>query len=279
MRRCHITTNFDKLLWYNIKCFLQKYNREDPMEETISLKELFGTLKKRFALILTITITAVLVSGVVSYFFITPIYQASTQILVNQSKNTDQAMYNFNEVQTNLQLIDTYNVIIKSPAILDKAAKQLNLGLTGDQLNNKITVSNETNSQVVNIAVQDPNPNKAAKIANKVAEVFKSDIPHIMNVNNVSVLAKATVTKGQSPIKPKPLINIVIALVVGLMAGVGAAFLLEYLDNTIKTEQELEKILGLPILGVIATIDDSKMENKIKRSQSRTQVRGESIGS
>jgi capsular polysaccharide biosynthesis protein len=248
------------------------------MEETISLKELFETLKKRLLLIFLITITAVLVSGVVSYFFLTPVYQASTQILVNQQKG-DQSVYSPSEVQTNLQLINTYNVIIKSPAILDKVAEELKLGLTVQDLNGKITVGSEKDSQVVNVSVQDTDPNLAAKIANKTAEVFQTEIVKIMNVDNVSILAKATVMDNQSPIKPKPLLNIAIALVVGLMAGVGIAFLLEYLDNTVKNEQEVERLLGLPVLGVIGTISDAKLEEKVRRASHKSRVRGESVGS
>jgi capsular polysaccharide biosynthesis protein len=247
------------------------------MEETISLKELLETVKKRIVLIIAITITAVLVSGVVSYFFLTPIYQASTQILVNQAKS-DQSVYSPNEVQTNLQLINTYNVIIKSPAILDKVSEDLNLNMTAAQLNGKITVGSEKDSQVVNVAVQDADPNMAAKIANKTAEVFQKQIATIMN-GNVSILAKATVADNQSPIKPRPLLNVAIALVVGLMAGVGLAFLLEYFNNTVKNEQDIEKGLGLPILGVIATIDDQKMEDlKSRRAARKSAVRGETFG-
>lgn len=248
------------------------------MEETISLKELLETIRKRLLLIVLITITAVLVSGVVSYFFLTPIYQASTQILVNQKKS-DQNVYSPSEVQTNLQLINTYNVIIKSPAILDKVAQDLKLNLTAQELNGKITVASEKDSQVVNVSVQDTDPHQAAKIANKTAEVFKTEIVKIMNVDNVSILAKATVVDNQSPIKPKPMMNIAIALVVGLMAGVGLAFLLEYFDNTVKSEQEIESLLELPVLGVIGTISDSKIESKSKHSHSKKHVRSESLGS
>jgi capsular polysaccharide biosynthesis protein len=239
---------------------------EDNMEETISLKDLLQTLKKRLNLILTITLLAILVSGVISYFFLTPIYQSSTQLLVNQSKD-EQAMYNYNEVQTNLQLINTYNVIIKSQAILDLVIKELKLDMSFGELNNKVMVASEKNSQVVNISVQDPDAKRAAKIANKTAEVFTREIPQIMNVDNVSILAKAQVGEKQSPIKPKPMLNIAIALVVGLMAGVGLAFLLEYFDNTIKTEQDIEKVLGMPVLGVITTINETRdMERRSERN-------------
>ena len=119
----------------------------------------------------------------------------------------------------------------------------------------------------------------AAKIANKTAEVFQTEIAKIMNVDNVSILAKATVADNQSPIKPKPVMNIAIALVVGLMAGVGIAFLIEYFDNTVKNEQEIERLLELPVLGVIGAISDSKIETKSRHAHGKKHVRSESLGS
>ncbi len=247
------------------------------MEETISLKDLFETLKKRALLIITITVLAVLVSGVTSYFLLTPIYQSSTQLLVNQSKD-EAAVYNNNQVQTNLQLIDTYNVIMKSPAILDKVIDELQLDMSVSALESKITVASEQNSQVVKVSVTDEDPVMAAKIANTVANTFQKEIVNIMNVDNVSILAKAEVSDSVSPIKPQPLMNIAIALVIGLMLGVGIAFLLEYLDNTIKTEQDIERILDLPIIGVIGEIEASHLQTEEKASRGSRTGRGETFG-
>jgi capsular polysaccharide biosynthesis protein len=248
------------------------------MEETISLRELMETLKKRLRLIVLITVLAALASGVISFFILTPIYQASIQLLVNQSKN-DQQMYDFNQVQANLQLVNTYSVIIKSPSVLEKVIKDLNLNLTTEQLNEKITVDSEQNSQVLNVSVQDPDPHKAVLIANKIGQVFKQEIVKIMNVDNVSILSKADLGKDMAPVKPKPLLNIAIATVVGLMAGVGLAFLLEYLDNTIKSEQDIEKQLKLPVLGMVTSISDEEVKVATQRSSHRKQVRGETFGS
>ncbi|MCM3597502.1 Wzz/FepE/Etk N-terminal domain-containing protein [Metabacillus idriensis] len=249
------------------------------MEETISLKELFQTLKKRLSLIIIITAIAAATSGIISYFILTPIYQSSTQILVNQAKS-DQQAFQYNEVQTNLQLINTYTVIIKSPAILDKVIDQLKLDTTSSELNKKVAVSSEQDSQVVTISVEDEDPKKSAEIANTVALVFKKEISKIMSVDNVSVLSQAEVGIDPSPIKPRPVMNIAIALVVGLMAGVGLAFLLEFLDNTIKNEQDIEKHLGLPVLGAITRIDmDQEMKDQKVAGNQSTRTRGESIGS
>lgn len=247
------------------------------MEETISLKELIQTLKKRMSLIIILTLMAVLVSAAISYFVLTPIYQSSTQLLVNKS-NDDQQSFNVGEVQTNLQLINTYNVIMKSPAILDIVIDDLKLNMTTKELNEKITVQSEKDSQVVNISVQDEDPKQAAAIANKIAEVFQTEIVKIMNVDNVSILAKAELGENPSPIKPQPLLNIAISMVVGLMAGVGLAFLLEFLDNTVKTEQDIEKGLELPVLGVIPTITDSEFQKVAHRQDRTSRRRGESVG-
>ncbi|MFS8629731.1 MAG: Wzz/FepE/Etk N-terminal domain-containing protein, partial [Bacillales bacterium] len=215
------------------------------MEETISLQELLGTLRKRLNLIVSITLAAVTVAAVISYFFITPIYQATTQFIVNKSYH-DQ-MINNSDIQTNLSLIESYREIIKSPRILDIVIEELDLNMSSGALAQKITVENTNNSQVVSLKVQDPDPYLAAEIANKTTEVFQREVVVIFRVDNVQPLAKAEVKENQQPVSPKPLLNIAIAMVVGLMAGVGLAFLLEFLDNTIKTEQDVEQYLDAPV--------------------------------
>ncbi len=109
----------------------------------------------------------------------------------------------------------------------------------------------------------------AADIANTVASVFQREIVKIMNVDNVNILAKAEVKEQPVPVKPKPLLNMAIAFVVGMMTGVGLAFLLEYLDNTIKNEQDVEKLLELPVLGSVTTIDDDSNNVQTMRAKSK----------
>lgn len=247
------------------------------MEETISLKELFHIFKKRLAMILVIAFGVAMVSAIISFFIMTPIYESSTQILVNQKKQEGAAIQ-FNEVQTNIQLTNTYKVIIKSPVILDQVKEKLHLEETTQKLNKKIEVANEKDSQVVVVTVQDKNPKVARNIANTTAEVFQSEVAKIMSVDNVTVLSKAEVAEKQAPIKPRPVLNVAIAFVVGLMAAVGLAFLLEYLDNTVKKEEDVENLLGLPVLGIVARMDEETTNVKSHAPSSR-KVRGQTIGS
>lgn len=230
------------------------------MEETISLQDLFKTLKKRAGLIALMTILAITIAGVVSFLVLTPMYQTSTQILVNQEQSEAAQLTNQN-IQTDLQLINTYSVIIKSPAILDEVASQLDLDMSVEQLESKITVATAENSQVVNVTVQDENPALAVDIANTTAKVFEGEIQELMNVDNVSILSPAVLKENPSPVAPNPMLNMAIAAVIGLMLGVGIAFLLEYLDTTIKDQQDIEEILDIPLLGVISPIkEEAKLE-------------------
>ncbi|MEK4486909.1 Wzz/FepE/Etk N-terminal domain-containing protein [Psychrobacillus sp. FSL H8-0484] len=242
------------------------------MEETISLQELFKVIKKRLALIICTFVLAVTIAGIISYFFLTPIYQASTQILINQ-KESDQNQFNSQDIDTNLQLINTYNVIIKSPVILSKVIDNLNLNMTPDLLNKKITVNSEQNSQVINVSVEDTESQKAVDIANMTADVFQEEIQSLMNVDNVIVLSPAINVNDMSPVKPNPILNMAIGAVIGLMLGFGLTFLLEYLDTTVKTEQDIEELLELPILGLISPISYKKIK-KPKESISPNRKRG-----
>ncbi|EOV9526561.1 YveK family protein [Bacillus cytotoxicus] len=247
------------------------------MEETISLKELFHILRKRLAMILVIAFGVAIISAIISFFFITPIYQSSTQILVNQKKQ-EGATIQAGEVQTNIQLTNTYKVIIKSPVILDQVKEKLGLDVTTQELTEKIEVTNEKDSQVVVVTAQDKNPKVARDIANTTAAVFKGEVAKIMSIDNVTVLSKAEMTEGQSPVKPRPMLNVAIAFVVGLMVSVGLAFLLEYLDNTVKKEEDVEQLLGLPVLGIVARMDEESSGRTLQASSTR-KVRGQTIGS
>ncbi|WP_025909612.1 YveK family protein [Priestia flexa] len=246
------------------------------MEETIDLRQLFGTLKKRLWLIALITIIAAMISGIISFFVLTPVYQARTQILVNQESSEQQPL-NAYTIQTNIQLISTYNEIITSPVILEDVVKKLNLNVTAKQLSGQVQVTNSQDSQVAHIVVQDTNAKRATDIANTTAAVFQEKISSIMSIDNVSILSKAELADSLNPIKPAPLMNIAIAIVVGLMLGVGLAFLLEYLDQNIKNEQDVERILQIPVIGVISEISDGEVQPS-PTSQSYTHTKGVTRG-
>ena len=231
------------------------------MEETISLQDIITTLKKRAKIILATTIGFWFISFIISFFLLTPMYQATSQVLVNQKKDDLTQQMTAADIQSNLQLINTYYEVVKSPAILNIVIKDLDLSLTPGELAEKITVNSANNSQVLNISVQDDSYNIAVDLANQIVKVFKEEVPQLMNVDNVNILAPAEKSDNPTPIKPNKMLNMAIAIVLGLMVGVGIAFLLQYLDKTVKTEQDIEDLLNLPVIGLVSPI---VMQDEIK---------------
>src|SRR5699024_9255789 len=138
---------------------------------------------------------------IVSFFLITDKYESTAQFIVNQKLSDQEEDFNVNDIRTNVELINTYNVIIKSPAILDNVIDELNLPYKTDKLSEKIDVTSEEESQVVTVTATDPSPEMATKLANTTVEMFQAEVPEIMNgVDNVNILSrqKLKTTRSQS---------------------------------------------------------------------------------
>ncbi|MFC0525304.1 YveK family protein [Pontibacillus salicampi] len=236
------------------------------MEETISLKEISHTLKKRWLMIISFSLIAVIISAVVSLFILTPKYQATAQFIVSTQNNGQSNQVDVNDIKTNVELINTYNVIIKSDRILNAVNEELEFTGGSSWIREKLEITNEKNSQVVNVNVNDSNQENASKLANTIVKEFKEEVPNLMNVDNVNILTEAQVVNNARPISPKPMLNLLIALILGLMLGVGTSFLLEYLDQTINSEEDINSKLDLSVLGVISHIDESDVKDSSSNS-------------
>ncbi|MCG1009936.1 capsule biosynthesis protein [Salinicoccus sp. ID82-1] len=221
------------------------------MEETLNLEDILEVIKKNLAMIIALVLLFGSIAAFATAFLMTPQYEANTQILVSQSQDSEVAVDNQN-IQASLQLINTYRDIIKSPTVLDDVVANLNLEQSTSELAEQITVNNQDQSQVVTVTVANETPQNAETIANEVANVFQQRVMEVMNVDNVSILAPADIGEDPSPVSPQPLINIAIGMILGALLGLGIAFLREFLDKRIKTEEEMQKHLDLPVLGTIA---------------------------
>ncbi|WP_449441824.1 YveK family protein [Ureibacillus acetophenoni] len=235
------------------------------MQESFSIMDILKFIKKRLLLIISSMIISTVTAVIISYFFLPTIYLAQTQLLVNQ-KDGDSSMLSWNQIEMELQLIQTYNIIVKTPTILNKVIEQVNLDLTANQLAEKISVSNESNSKIVNISVEDEHPELAVNIANKIAEVFKDEIPNLMKVDNINILTYATLAKDPTPIKPNKTLNVVIASLVGLMIGIGLSLIFELFNTTVRDEDDLIGIFEFPIMGVVSPFS-TELNKKSKYRQ------------
>ena len=219
------------------------------MEETIDLREYFAIIKKRFWIIAIITVVAMVVSGVISFFMLSPVYESKSTLIVNTEKNEETQMITGDQFSVSQKLAVTYGEIIKSRAVLESVISNLKLDSEYEDLVGQITVSPVKDTQIISISVQDTNPKKARDIANEIPKVFEKEVKRITKANDIQVIDKAILP--ENPIKPNKMMNVAIAAVLGMMIGLFVVFVLEYLDNKIKTPQDVEKHLDLPILGVI----------------------------
>ena len=224
------------------------------IEHEIDLRELLGVIKRRWWIIGIITFFVVLMSIVYSFFIVTPIYQSSTTVMVGSSTANQSGNVDLSELNINRRLAETYGEIVRSRRVANQVIDSMGLDLSTGQLQNKISVAQVRSTEFIEISVSDPNPILAAEIANQLAESFKENIVEIMNVDNVSTLDVAVVPNN--PISPNERLNIAIGFVLGLMVGVFIVFLREYLDNTIKTREDVERHLGLPVIGSVPVMED-----------------------
>ena len=217
------------------------------MESTIDLSKMLQIIRKNLKLLIILPIICLLISAIVTFFFLDSKYQASTQVLVNQKESDSQMMAQ--EVQSNIQLVNTYSEIVKSPRIIDKVSKKLERAYSTSELSSMVSVSNQAESQLLNIAVDSKSKNDSEHIANTVAQVFSEEVPGIMNVDNVSILSEANDTAKQ--VAPKKGINLLVGLVGGFLIALIIIFIKEILDKRIKSEEDVENELNIPVLGSI----------------------------
>lgn len=243
--------------------------------QELDLRDYFQIVRKRLWMIVSIVIVACVLAGVYSLYIKNPVYEASTKIIVNQTPTQSTVgQLDLNQINTNIQLINTYKEIIKTPAILDVVAKDYpQFAITAEEMLKKVNVSSVNNTQVMTLVVRDNSYQRAAEIVNAISLVFKQEIPSLFNVQNVSILneAKLNPPVAPGPVEPNVLMNLAIAFIVALMIGLGIAFLLEYLDDTLKTEDDIKKYLGLPTIAMITRLGQE--ETKTTEQQVQTQTR------
>ena len=226
--------------------------------EELDLKELFNIFWQRKLEIATIILIFVIIGAVYTYAILQPKYTSYTTLLLTQVNGNNETGNDTSITQTDLtlnsKLISTYSEIIKRDAVLREVIDDLNIkNLTEDSLRRSIKVSSISDTEIIKIEVTNENPNYAQMIANKIAEVFSEKITDIYKINNVYVLDKAM--ESENPSNINHLKDIVIFAFIGVVIACGYALLANMLDNTVKTEADIEKLTGLTVLATIPDYD------------------------
>lgn len=237
------------------------------MKEEDSLKGLVSIIKQRLAMIFSFGILGLILTATYTFFIVTPMYESTTQLLVNRASGDVGNGIQLNDISSNVQMINTYKDIIKGPVILSEVKEQLQLDYTIEQLAEMVEIGANEDSLVFSLTIRGPKADETAEIANEIAATFQTELVEIMNVENVSIISIATI--NSEPISPIILNNLLIGLLLGLLAGTGIAFLRSSMDRTIDDYQFVTQTIGWPNLGAISELNKEEYAAVVENSKEK----------
>ena len=221
-------------------------------EQVISISEIIDAVKKRWKIIALCTLIATLVSGIFNFFIIAPTYEASTKVFIGKEESSVEN-YNYNDITMYQKLLKTYSELIKTKDLINRSITNSEYELDVEDVLNNVSVTTVADTQMIQIAYKSTSPNIAKNMLENITNEFITTSQELVPNGNVRVLE--TVELPEEPVAPNKKMNIAIAFILGMMVGLGIVFLLEYLDNTYKNKEQLEKDLDIPVLGVIPMSD------------------------
>lgn len=217
--------------------------------EEIEIHELFDYFKKKIGLIIMITVIVCLLGCVYGMFIQKPMYKSDTTVILGGNETTNSQTITQNDITMNKNLVDTYAEIVKSRRVLDQVISELDLKISYDKLYNMISVSAVNNTEIIKITVTNSNAVTAKNIANVTANYFMKEIVKLYNMNNVNILDEAISAKNPYNINIAK--QVVIYFMVGFILAFGIVFVIFYFDRTIKSVEQIEQKVKLPILGSV----------------------------
>lgn len=215
----------------------------------MGIKDYLATIYRRLWLVILVPLIAASASAFMVFFVLEPVYESNTTLYIIDRKSTYPATTSYEDAVAVGQLVKDYNEIIKSRTVVKSLINSLGLSeVTTEKMAQKISLGLKGDTGIIEIRIEDTIPERAKILADSVSDIFTNKISELMDVGKINILDRAEVPN--KPVRPKPVI-IVVTLFAGLLAAICLAFLLDYLDDTIKTTEDVEKHLGLIVLASI----------------------------
>lgn len=243
-------------------------NRDDVIE--IDLVELLGVILHNLWIIIVSGVIVAAVALLVSYFIITPKYESVTKIYVISKTNADTMTYS--DLQAGSTLTKDYKELVKSRPVLEEVLAETGIDVELKNLEAQITVEVPTDTRIVSITVEDKDPYEARIIADSVRIAASKHIREVMDTEAVNVVEEASLPIEKS--SPSILKNTAIGYAAGLFLAIAIVIINYIMDDTIKTPDDVEKFLGVSVLGSIPysendLSDKAEMERYEKKKKQR----------
>lgn len=244
---------------------MENDRRNDEAE--IDLREIFGLLLNKAGVIILTAVLGVLIALAFTKLLVTPLYCATTQIYVTNKTSDNTQLVNVSDLQSSTYLTKDYMVLVKSRPVLEQVIADMKLEMKAGDLASKISVSTPTDTRILTISVTDPDPILAKMLADSIREAAKNQIVSVMGVEAVNTVEEANLP--ENPVSPNVKMNILIGFALGLILAMAVVIIRFMLDDTIKTQDDVEKYLGLSVLGLIPEIDNGEQGKKKKKKKVR----------
>lgn len=229
--------------------------------EEIDLKELFELFWSKKTQIILIILIFMLLGIIYTIGFVTPKYSASTSlVLVSNNSQTTGNTITATDITVNSKLVSTYSEIVKSKNIMRQVISNLGIKIDEDELRKNVTVSSVKDTELIEITVTNENPSYSAKLANEIAKVFTAKIKDLYNIENIQVVDEAEVETTPSNINHTK--DVMIFTFIGIVVAAGYVLIMNMLDTTVKTAEEVEKELKIPVLATIPLYSFEPAKNK-----------------
>lgn len=220
------------------------------MEHTIDLREIIHAIRKRILIIIGITAVCTAAAVLVSVYVLKPVYEAKASIIISKPE-TQTSTTTYNDVLMYQNLIETYSEIAKSKSVAKLAAENLENRYTAQQIMEASNISPQTKTQILTISAMSGSAEDAKDIVQALSDSFIAQSAIVYPSGNVIKVIDEAETP-LAPVQPNKRLNTILGLLLGLLGSGGVVILLEYMDRSIKTEEDVTKNLnGLPVVGII----------------------------
>lgn len=227
---------------------------DDEIE--IDLWELFQVLLKNWLWILLSTLGCAILGLLITMFLITPKYRAEATMIVNTRQDQTATVTN-DQITSAQKLVDTYSIIIRSRRVIDPIMEELNIEDDYEDFVENITVESVDSTQVMSIQVENKDPKIALQVVQEIVDRAPGAIISTVEAGSVNVVSEPYVN-AEEPVSPSKLKNTAIAVLIGLFISSGTFLLIAFFDNTFKSEEDIQKQLGLVTIGIIPTTESCK---------------------
>lgn len=238
----------------------------DKEEREINALDILKAMKKRWLLILEIVLVCTIISVVYNFFIADPVYKTSTKLFIGKDVISEGSEYDSNEVNMYQKLMQTYAGFATSSDLIERALSNIDIGLTVSVVKENFSVEAGENDLFLTFHYESENIDEGVKVLEAITDEFiEFSKQQIANGNVVTVESPKYPTEPSSPNKVR---NVIVSIVLGLVIAIGLTFIIEYLDNTVKSKSDIEKLLGVPVLGIVPEEDEgTKKFNKKKKER------------